>query len=206
MTTSNKSSLLGLLVVPLLAVTLGLAAPQGEEEGKADETLTVVVPFYGNPNCPFMGKPVKPDAYIEHEGQKAYFCCSRCKAKAEADPAAVVARAYAEMETIENEFCPVGKHETSSEKAVEVTFQGHRLTLCCSGCEGKFEKSPNLFLTMALHPDAEVLNAETCPASANAVDADTHVIIGDKIVRLCCPKCVKAAQADPAATLEKASS
>jgi YHS domain-containing protein len=36
--------------------------------------------------CPVSGKPINPEASLEYEGKKVYFCCAGCPAAFEADP------------------------------------------------------------------------------------------------------------------------
>ncbi len=37
--------------------------------------------------CPVMGGPIDKAVFIEHEGQKVYFCCPGCEDKFKAEPA-----------------------------------------------------------------------------------------------------------------------
>jgi Cu(I)/Ag(I) efflux system membrane fusion protein len=36
--------------------------------------------------CPVSGKPIDPTKFVEHEGQKVYFCCGGCPKAFTADP------------------------------------------------------------------------------------------------------------------------
>jgi YHS domain-containing protein len=40
-----------------------------------------------NEKCPISGKPASPDFVVVHEGKTIGFCCEKCVAKFEADPA-----------------------------------------------------------------------------------------------------------------------
>jgi len=37
--------------------------------------------------CPVSGKPINPEAVVEHEGHKVFFCCPGCPGAFKADPA-----------------------------------------------------------------------------------------------------------------------
>ncbi|HEB52799.1 MAG TPA: hypothetical protein ENI87_06055 [bacterium] len=45
-----------------------------------------------NDKCPVSGKDVDPAHFVVHEGRRVAFCCSKCKARFEADPGKFVAR------------------------------------------------------------------------------------------------------------------
>ena len=36
--------------------------------------------------CPVMGGKINKDIFVEHKGQKVYFCCGGCEGKFKADP------------------------------------------------------------------------------------------------------------------------
>ena len=42
--------------------------------------------------CPVMGKAIDKSVFVEHEGQKVYFCCPPCKEKFTAAPADYLAK------------------------------------------------------------------------------------------------------------------
>jgi YHS domain-containing protein len=42
--------------------------------------------------CPVSGKPINPQASVEYEGEKVYFCCPNCPKAFEADPEKFVAK------------------------------------------------------------------------------------------------------------------
>lgn len=45
-----------------------------------------------NEVCPVSGQPAKPQIFVDDEGLRVAFCCEKCKAKFEADPAAYRAK------------------------------------------------------------------------------------------------------------------
>lgn len=42
--------------------------------------------------CPVSNKPINPEAVVEHDGKKVYFCCEGCPKAFEADPAKYMAK------------------------------------------------------------------------------------------------------------------
>ncbi len=46
------------------------------------------LPADANTTCPIMlGEESDPDIFVEHEGEKIYFCCAKCKREFKRDPA-----------------------------------------------------------------------------------------------------------------------
>ncbi len=42
--------------------------------------------------CPIMGGKINKDIFVEHKGQKVYFCCKACVTKFQADPEKYLAK------------------------------------------------------------------------------------------------------------------
>jgi YHS domain-containing protein len=42
--------------------------------------------------CPISGKPINPEAVVEHDGKKVYFCCPGCPAAFQAEPEKFLAK------------------------------------------------------------------------------------------------------------------
>ncbi|MAE47099.1 MAG: hypothetical protein CMJ86_09440 [Planctomycetes bacterium] len=92
--------------------------------------------FLGNTTCATSGHATKPENFVEHEGQRAYFCCSKCVASANADPAAAVAKAYANPTAVGNTACPISGKDVNADDSM--TWQGHTVALCCGRCKKSF--------------------------------------------------------------------
>ena len=45
-----------------------------------------------NDKCPVTGQPIDAAQFVEHEGRRIAFCCAKCKAKFEKDPAKFAAK------------------------------------------------------------------------------------------------------------------
>jgi YHS domain-containing protein len=92
---------------------------------------------------------------------------------------------------------------------------GREVKFCCGGCAGRFAKDPATFLAKL---NAEIVKAELplypavmCPVmpeealpSATGPDADEakNVVYQNRLVRLCCGKCVRRFNQSPAKYLE----
>lgn len=174
----------------------GQAAPAGD--AKKGE---VIVPFFGNEKCPSTGKAVNHEQSLEVDGQRVYFCCKDCLAKAKAAPKAdqakLVASAYKEVKAVGNKTCPVSGKAIEAGKGKEETWQGHKVTLCCPNCEKAFQKEPMVVTTIATYGCTDLKNAK-CPVQTDqAAGADNVVVYKGKLIRLCCDDCPKDFAKDP---------
>lgn len=163
------------------------AAPAGDAK--------VIVPFFGNEKCPMSGKAVNKEKSLEVDGQRVYFCCKDCLAKAKssskADQSALVATAYKEVKAVGNKTCPVSGKAIEAGKGKEETWEGHKVTLCCPNCEKAFQKEPMVVLTIATYGCTDLKNAK-CPVQTDqAAGGDNLVVYKGQLVRLCCDDCPK---------------
>lgn len=77
---------------PQLLLDLGdyveerLAAAQKEIAERAERNKPV------NDTCPVADKPIDPNQTVEHDGRRVAFCCAKCKAAFEKDPAKFAAK------------------------------------------------------------------------------------------------------------------
>ena len=103
-----------------------------------------------NERCPVTDAKVDPKFFVLHEDQRVAFCCGKCKAKFEKDPAAFVAKlpglkkAQAAAPTPINAKCPVSG--AAADAAHAVTHEGRLVAFCCDKCKAKFVKDPKPFL------------------------------------------------------------
>ncbi|MEE8469274.1 MAG: hypothetical protein V3T22_12510 [Planctomycetota bacterium] len=104
--------------------------------------------FLGNANCANTGKAVDQEFFVEHEGQKAYFCGAGCQEKASGDPAAAIVAAYPEATPLGNANCPISGDPV--EDGESITWQGQEVGLCCPMCVKGFEKDPDASIAKAL--------------------------------------------------------
>ena len=93
--------------------------------------------------CPVSGKPVDTKVFVEHDGQKIYFCCKDCISKYEADPqkyAAKLANSYTYQVK-----CPVSGEKIDPQSFTQLA-SGQRVYFCCDGCKPKLAANPSKYL------------------------------------------------------------
>ena len=119
------------LIIAICFLTAGAAlAAEGAKGSKAQTT------------CPVMGGKIDKSHYVDHEGQRVYFCCPGCKDTFRADPAKYLKKIEddgvipAQLQTT----CPVmgGKID----KSHYVDHGGQRVYFCCPGCKDAFRADP----------------------------------------------------------------
>lgn len=182
------------------------AAPAAaKQEGKAEAKAEVVVPFIGNATCPMQaGKPVNKSKFVEHEGQRVYYCCGKCAAAAKADPKAAVAAAYKESKAVANKSCPVSGHAIEAGKSKSVSFMGHTIELCCADCEAGFKKNAYAMTIAAVYGVEDAKNAHCPVMDKEEVNGEDFVIYKGKLVHLCCGDCSEEFKKDADKFLAKA--
>jgi YHS domain-containing protein len=100
-----------------------------------------------NDKCPVSGAAIDANFFVLHEGKRVAFCCGKCKAKFEKDPAAFAAKlpgaAPAPAAPV-NDKCPVSGAAVDPAHVVE--HDGRRVAFCCGKCQAKFEQDPSKFV------------------------------------------------------------
>jgi YHS domain-containing protein len=89
--------------------------------------------------CPVSKEPVDPKVFIEHEGQKVFFCCKGCVDKYQRGPAKY-ASALANSYTYQTK-CPV-MNEDIDPKSFTTAGNGMNIYFCCKACDKKFFADP----------------------------------------------------------------
>ncbi len=99
--------------------------------------------------CPVMGGDINKEVFVDHEGQRIYFCCPGCIKKFKADPEEYLKKmeeqgiALAETPNPQTN-CPV--KEGKIDKEVFFDHEGKRVYFCCSGCIVKFLDDPEGYI------------------------------------------------------------
>lgn len=91
-----------------------------------------------NAKCPVSGKAVDAEQTAVYHGAKVGFCCEKCLAKFEADPAPLAAKIA--FDTAANEKCIVSGKAVDAEQVAKFTAA---VAFCCEKCKGKFDKDPD---------------------------------------------------------------
>lgn len=189
------------IVAALIALTATFAF---SDEGKRDAAQSKPA-FQGNATCPVSGEKVDTSVFVERGGERIYFCCKNCMAKAGADLEGTYAKAYPEDKAVDakNTTCPV-MGEALDKDAKSVTIQGHKIGVCCPACDKKLRKSAQFYLALISDPTLVAAKNKKCPVSGEDVNLNQFVITDGVVVNTCCAKCVAALEKDSAEALKKA--
>lgn len=88
--------------------------------------------------CPVTGNPIDGKTFIMSAGQGVHFCCDKCPAKYERDPAKYQVKLAASY-TYQTR-CPVSGGKIDPKAFVDLA--GQRVYLCCPGCAEKLTQDP----------------------------------------------------------------
>jgi YHS domain-containing protein len=164
-------------------------APKKEDPKSGDSkaqaaTDKVTVVFLGNATCPGDGKPVDRDKYVEVEGQRVYVCSEACESKLKKDSAAATAafdKAYPVATPVVAKSCFCGK-EVEKGQGTNVTFEGHKVALCCADCAGEFKKAPVTSIAIMMNPTAKDAKNTSDPVDGKPIDAGVVAIYKGHLV------------------------
>jgi len=133
----------------LLAACLAalLAVPTLAEEAVGTPAQAVVIHAGTQTHCPVGGGEIDPAVFIDHQGQRIYFCCPGCDGAYTSDPEKYLKKIAAKGQTVASvqSSCPV----TSSavDPASFIDHNGRRVFFCCDDCAPTFEADPATYLT-----------------------------------------------------------
>ncbi|NBX37568.1 MAG: hypothetical protein EBR10_10180 [Planctomycetes bacterium] len=218
--TNPLHSTILLTLIALACLAIGSApAPAAEVRGSPFPLAT----------CPVSGKPLGKDSvsFVIEEpdnatinGRAIRFCCPNCvdtfkkdRAKMlEAVDAAIIAQ---QMPLYPMTNCVVMRDEEiaapdapDAGNVKNVVVLNKLVRLCCPGCIKKVRRDPMKYLTAidgaVIEKQKPTYPLKTCAVSGEPLPAEpTDIVIGERLVRLCCPKCADAARKDPSAVLAK---
>lgn len=93
---------------------------------------------------------------------------------------------------------------------VTYLHEGRELRFCCQNCQEQFAGDPATWLKKLdeaiIEQQGANYAAETCPVSGEklgAMGAPVDVVVGNRLVRLCCAGCEKSLRAGPESYLKK---
>jgi YHS domain-containing protein len=189
------SVVLGLGGLALEASATAQDAPPAKPAPKAPEqkapeqkapasTEKVSVVFLGNSTCPLDQKAVDRDKYVEVEGQRVYVCSDACQGKLKKDSAAAdeaLEKAYPVATPVVAKSCFCGK-EVQKGSETDVTFEGHKVSLCCAACAGDFKKAPVTAIAIMMNPTAKDAKNLTDPIDGKAIDSGVVAIYKGHLV------------------------
>lgn len=178
-----------------------------------------VIPYLAD-TCPIsgeklggMGAPV----VREYDGREVRFCCKMCVPKFEADKESGWKKLDAVMIEAQLPYYPVSTCVVSGEPltedgediAINTIYKGRLVRFCCKSCVKDFKKDPEAVLERLDAAAAEQQRAhyplKTCPVSGEELGGmgePYELVVGNRLVRLCCSGCEEDLLADPMKYLE----
>ena len=171
--------------------------------------------------CPVSGEKLGKDAVtVVLEGMKdaklngtqVKFCCPKCVEGFKADPAKYTGKMNEAIVKAAGEYpikaCIVMTDEVIDSDAKIVVHHNRVYRLCCKKCVTRFERDPSKYVqefeSRVIAAQKAAYKATTCPVSGKPLgDGAVDMVLKDRLVRVCCPGCVGAVKADPAAAFAK---
>jgi YHS domain-containing protein len=164
--------------------------------------------------CPVSGQKLGAEAVVkEFDGREVRFCCGGCVGKFEAAKAEYLKKIDQELIKEQRPYYPLDTcvvmgdslTEEGKDIAVEHVTRNRLVRLCCKQCARKMDQAPEEYIKLL---DEAVIKAQrdgypldTCPISGQKLGSmgdPVEVVIGNRLVRLCCAGCVKSLRKDPA--------
>lgn len=208
-----------------LAVSAVFLATAGLAMTAAPTTPIAMETFGGDAfpltTCPVSGEALGADAVTvvltgmsdkNLDGTQIRFCCTKCEAAFKADPAKYTAKMNEAIIAAASPYpltnCISMKDEVLDDSAKSVVYQNRVYKLCCKKCVVRFEKSP---AKLVAEYEAAVIKAQkptyalaTCPISGKPLgEGAVDVVVGTRLVRVCCAGCVGPVKADAKAAFAK---
>jgi YHS domain-containing protein len=113
-----------------IGLSLVLAATAAFSESKVDSKAKLL--------CPVSGKPVDKSVSSDFGGGKILFCCTKCKAKFDADNSKFTTKANLQLAAsgqAKQTVCPFSGAALKASTAVNVA--GVDVQFCCNNCKAK---------------------------------------------------------------------
>ena len=92
--------------------------------------------------CPVSGEAAVKEQFTAYKEKEVYFCCDKCKAAFEAEPAKFEVKANHQLvqtKQFKQEKCPLSGGDCNKEQSVKVANVNVRF--CCEKCKGKVESA-----------------------------------------------------------------
>lgn len=149
----------------VLSPSLGLAT-ETQEQTPAPKEQTL---------CPVLGGEIDRAVYLDHEGERVYFCCANCREAFAANPEmylqklkeqGVMLAAAPRPQT----HCPVMGGEI--DRSVYTDYEGERIYFCCPPCIERFQSDPAKYLKAL--KDAGITLGKVPTEQAPPMDEHAH--------------------------------
>jgi len=100
-------------------------------------------------SCPVSGEPIDKSVHVDWQGQRVYFCCTKCPLKFKADPEKYFALMAAEgvvAESVQTTDPVCGMDQKP--EGIHADYKGRRVYFCSEYCKAEFGKDPVKYLDM----------------------------------------------------------
>ena len=90
--------------------------------------------------CPVSGSDAKKENASKYRDKETYFCCEKCKAAFDAEPAKYSTKANLQLvqtKQFRQTKCPVSGSKVNKEQSIKVS--GVKVGFCCEKCKGSLE-------------------------------------------------------------------
>ena len=101
--------------------------------------------------------------------------------------------------------CLVMEGHELDDEAVNVIYKNRLVRFCCEGCIGDFEADPEKYLHIldqaAADAQRESYPMTDCVVAQHSIEDGedpTEVVVGGRLIRLCCPSCLEELVRNPA--------
>lgn len=122
------------------------AAESGESKPKGKKKIEQKIQQKGaasfKATCPVSGSDAKKENSSKYRDGEAYFCCEKCKAAFDAEPAKFSTKANLQLvqtKQFRQTKCPVSGSKISKEQTIKV--EGVKVGFCCEKCKGSLESA-----------------------------------------------------------------
>lgn len=189
----------------------------GRGHGKVESLPNYVAEPYPMQTCVIaggklgsMGKSIS----LVHRGREVKFCCAACEPKFKMDPdkylkkidSAVIAQ---QSPTYPLDICLISG-DPLGDKPIDFVFENRLVRFCCKMCVDSFLKNPIASLEQlneaAVKAQIKDYPATKCPVAGGdlgLMGKPVDMMVGHRLVRLCCAGCDKQVKADPVGVRNK---
>jgi YHS domain-containing protein len=208
----------GLLGAPSLAQNKQVQSHAGKSD-EAHAGATATGERHGDPYllgvCPVSGEKLG-----ENGEPVVRFCCEKCIASFEKDPAKYWKKVDEMTVKEQRPYYPLQTCPVSGEKLgemgepVDVVYNNRLVRLCCEKCKAKLMANPKQYMDKldkaVIAMQAEHYPIPTCFISGEKLGGmgkPVDRVYGNRLVRFCCPMCIKSFEKNPTehiAALDKA--
>lgn len=202
------------LALPLLAAAPAVEPP-AQDAPAAEERVGDPYPLA---TCPVSGRELgsmgEPVVKV-YDGREVRLCCAGCIERFEANREEHFKRIDEKIVESQDPFyplavCPVSKQPLGSMgEPVEVVYGNRLVRFCCSHCQPRFERDLKASIQkldeVVVAQQREAYPLDTCVVSGEKLGSmgePVEIVIGHRLIRLCCDGCVEKLEAKPATHLK----